>query len=342
MNIYPGACHIHSIHSDGTGSIEEIALAAKRAGLSWIIITDHNNMDAKEGYYEGVTVIVGEEISPDTENHYLALGIKEPISCNMPASEYIYQTKSQGGIGFVAHPDEQTNRQNSYPALRWTDWNLRGFDGIELWNYMSDWVDGYNAKDIAQSIKSLLFRNNVLTGPTPNTLKWWDELNNETAQIIPAIGGVDVHAMKFKKKFLEVEIFPYKDCFDTITNFLHFDEELPNNFQERKQAILHALKEGRNIIANRVWMSKDKIPLFLAQNASKKVFSGQKIELDEYTSLITKIPKRAEIRLFYDGQLIWNEDTNYLEFNKLDKGKYRLEIYYQNRPWIFTNPILIY
>lgn len=342
MNIYPGACHIHSIHSDGTGTVEEIALAAKRAGLSWIIITDHNNMDAQEGYYDGVTVITAEEISPDTENHYLAFGITEPISCNMEACDYIQQTKMQGGFGFVAHPDEKITRKNNYPALRWSDWNIRGFDGIEIWNYMSDWVDGYDCEDIAQSLKSLLFRNNVLTGPTKNTLKWWDKLNQEAPNIVPALGGVDVHAMKFKKKCFEVEIFPYKETFDTITNFLHFDFELPTDFNERKQAILQALKDGRNLIANRVWMGKDKIPLFFVQNNIGRVFSGQKIALDENTKIIVKLPKRAELKLFYDGQLIWNEENDYLEFDKLDKGKYRFEAYYQKRPWIFSNPIIIY
>ncbi len=39
-----GAIHIHTTHSDGTSTIKEIAKAAKKAGLEWIIITDHNNL----------------------------------------------------------------------------------------------------------------------------------------------------------------------------------------------------------------------------------------------------------------------------------------------------------
>ena len=105
---YLGAIHIHSIHSDGTGSIEEIALAAKNAGLSWIIVTDHNNMNAKEGLYHGVYVFVGQEISPKNGNHYIALNIKENISHDISPSEYIKKVEEQGGFGFVAHPDEKT------------------------------------------------------------------------------------------------------------------------------------------------------------------------------------------------------------------------------------------
>ena len=66
-----GAIHIHSVYSDGTGNIDLISKAAKKAGLDWIIVTDHNSFDIEEGIYNGVYVIKGEEISPKNENHYL-------------------------------------------------------------------------------------------------------------------------------------------------------------------------------------------------------------------------------------------------------------------------------
>ena len=42
MAVY-GAYHIHTLLSDGSGSVEEVAEAAARAGLSFVIITDHGN-----------------------------------------------------------------------------------------------------------------------------------------------------------------------------------------------------------------------------------------------------------------------------------------------------------
>jgi len=341
VHIYPGAIHIHSVHSDGTGTIEEIAAAAQKAGLSWIVVTDHNNLDGKEGMYNGVCVIVGEEISPDNDNHYIALDIKEPISPNMPPQKFIQEVKKQGGFGFVAHPDELVDRKNTYPALRWTDWSMRDFGGVEIWNYMSDWVDYYNAEDTFETLKAIFFRNNILNGPTQKTMHWWDTLNNETAEIIPAIGGVDVHAMEFKKSFLKLKIFPYKDTFDTIANFLHFEEELPADFEGKKRKILEALKSGKNLIANRAWADKCKYPVFCVQNEHKKAYSGGSIELDAYSKLLVKLPQPAEIKLFYDGQLVWQAQTHNLEFDKLDKGKYRIEAYFKTKPWIFSNPILI-
>ena len=61
---YKGCIHIHTINSDGTGTIEEISLAAKKAGLSWIIITDHNYFDFDEGIYNDVYVL---------KKHYLSI-----------------------------------------------------------------------------------------------------------------------------------------------------------------------------------------------------------------------------------------------------------------------------
>jgi predicted metal-dependent phosphoesterase TrpH len=91
-HIYRGALHIHTSYSDGTGSIAEIVAAAKKAGLSWIIITDHNNLDGlknnQEGWHDDIAVIIGEEISPDKSNHYLALNIKQPVSYEMEPENY--------------------------------------------------------------------------------------------------------------------------------------------------------------------------------------------------------------------------------------------------------------
>ncbi len=37
-----GNMHMHTLYSDGTATHREIAEAAARAGLDWIIVTDHN------------------------------------------------------------------------------------------------------------------------------------------------------------------------------------------------------------------------------------------------------------------------------------------------------------
>ena len=116
---YRGAIHIHSLNSDGSGDIETISRAAQKAGLSWIILTDHNYIDTEEGIYNNVYVLKGEEISPKNKNHYLALGINHKIEPDENPQIFIGEVREQNGIGFAAHPDEFSKRKNNYPPINW-------------------------------------------------------------------------------------------------------------------------------------------------------------------------------------------------------------------------------
>ncbi|MDD3013875.1 MAG: CehA/McbA family metallohydrolase [Candidatus Gastranaerophilales bacterium] len=338
--IYPGATHIHTKYSDGTGSIKEIVSAAKKAGLKWIIITDHNNLSGlknnDEGWHDGVAVIVGEEISPEHSDHYLAFGIKEEISPDIGPENYIKQVNEQGGLGFIAHPDESLTRKNHHPPLRWTDWEMTGFTGIEIWNHLSDLVDNYDPK------KALFWyfgRNQMLSGPTSKVLYWWDSLNNETDKIIPAIGGVDVHALDYGHCGINLKIFPYSESLKTVSNVLYHDNELSEDFSEAKLQILNALKYGNNIVVNRI-LDKS-YPRFYIENSQKKAYSGESINLDDSTRAVIEISRKAKIRLVYNGTVIIENDGNKLVFDNLKPGKYRVEVYFKNRPWIFANPICV-
>lgn len=342
--LYPGAIHIHSIHSDGTGTIEEIALAAKKAGLSWIIITDHNNMDGKEGIYHGVYVIVGEEITPETENHYIALDIESPISPELHVKEYIQEVKNQGGFGFIVHPDGEDCRKNNFLCLPWRDWKIKDFGGLEIWNYMSNWVDCYDDRNVFRRLYSFLFKNNILSGPTKKTLTWWDDLNNATEEIIPAIGGVDTHAFRIKIGFVTIKIFPYQTIFGTVTNFIHLERQLTEDFENSREIILQAVKTGKNLIMNRNWRCSwfnCKKPVFYIQNKDKKAYSGDSIEFDSHIKLVAELPLKGNIRVILNGKVILEKESRNIELDNLNKGKYRIEVYYKKRPWIFSNPIFI-
>ena len=301
--ISKGAFHLHSTYSDGTGTIKEIADDAKKSGLDWIIITDHNTLSGlhndEEGWYNGLAVIIGEEISPGSGNHYLSIGTKEEVSCKLSPQEFINKIKSLGGIGFIAHPDESVSRKNNYPPLRWTDWNIKGFDGIEIWNYMSDWVDNYDSR---LQLYHLLARHKILKGPTDNVLKWWDSLNNENTKIIPAVGSLDSHALKFGP----VKVFPYHDTFKTITNHIFLKKNLSLNFDKAKIQILEALKSGNNIIVNRILNKKNNINknnkinnnklCFSIINKKQKTFPGEKTNLESDSKLLIKLPQKLELK----------------------------------------------
>lgn len=335
---YLGAIHIHTLHSDGTGDINSIAKSAKKAGLSWIIITDHNNFDAQEGIINGIYLIKGEEISPDYGNHYLALGIDKLIHHSDNSQENIDAVKLNGGFGFSAHPDESDKRNNSYPPLKWTDKNIIP-DGVEIWNWFSQWGDNYDSRNIFGIIYSYLFRQKLVSKPYRTTLDWWDKLNQNKQQTVPAVGGIDAHAFKTSKYIIPVTVFPYEFSFKTIVNQIHLKEELSKDFEKAKEQILEALKNGNNIIAN-LSVSKD-IPKIYVTNNTAVIQSGESVKLDADTYINVECRKKTQITVVKDGIQINTKNTKNLKLKLTECGKYRVETEINSRGFAYSNPIIV-
>jgi len=136
MNEYIGSIHIHSVFSDGSGKADEIAAIASEVGLDFIALTDHNTLRAlEEGYekYYGNTLLIcGTEINDKhNKNHYLAFGINKSPSTRIPVKEYVRQVKEEGGIGFLAHPNEKRSSMKEHPPYPWLEWDTEDFTGIE-------------------------------------------------------------------------------------------------------------------------------------------------------------------------------------------------------------------
>ena len=342
--IYKGAIHIHTKLSDGTGDINSVVKAAKKAGLDWIIITDHNYYDKDEGIFNGIYVIKGEEISPQYNNHYLALGIKRQIEPDKDPQVYVDKVREQGGFGFSAHPDEgmyidddgsTCTRQNSHHCIPWTNKNIKP-DGIEIWNWFSNWADNLCDKSLYHLAYSYIHKHRIVKKPSRITLDWWDKLNNDAPDIVPAIGGVDAHALKFYKYIIPVTVFPYETCFSTVTNFVYLKENISKNFEIAKQQIFDAIKFGNNIIINR--QISQELPDIYITNSEGTYFAGENIKLDNECCLHFEANDMMETCLIYNGK----EETKYTSkkfIHPITKnGKYRLEVYYRGKGYLYTNP----
>ena len=344
---YKGAIHIHTKLSDGTGDIKTVVRAAKKAGLDWIIVTDHNHYDNQEGIIDGIYVIKGQEISPNRSNHYLTFGVNEMIEPEDNPQNYVNKVRELGGFGFAAHPDEGVNigengevipRKNSHHCIPWTDKNVIP-DGIEIWNWFSNWADNLDDSSLIKLAYAYFHKHKIVKNPSPLTLNWWDKLNNESENIIPALGGVDAHALKFYKYIIPVTVFPYETCFKTITNIISLNEKLSENFNIAKEQILGAVKSGRNTILNRNICSE--IPNIYVSNSQGSYSCGNNIELNKNCCLHFEANRDFKICLIYNGQEI--EKYTSCKFTKTitKSGKYRLEVYYNGRGYLYTNPFNI-
>jgi hypothetical protein len=342
-----GAIHMHSVFSDGSGEVEEIARYAEEIGLDYIILTDHNSLRAmKEGYegwYNNTLLLVGCEINDKhNENHYLAFGLNETFSTRIPAKEYVKKVKEAGAIGFIAHPFEKRKHMVEHPPYPWTEWDSEDFTGIEVWNHMSEWMENLTEQNKYQSFIHPL---RSVISPTKETLQKWDELNIKRKVV--GIGGVDAHAHKYNVLgFVEVEVFPYKVLFKSIRTHILIDEELPRREDDKslvkiKKIIYSALESGNCFLAND-YQTDSKGFRFFAEAGNKKFHMGETVEYSGNIKLNVLVPvQKAEIRLICNGKLVESEEGAGAKFIVNEPGAYRVEVYYNKKAWIYSNHIRI-
>ena len=134
---YRGDMHLHTVHSDGQRTPEELVAGARSAGLDFIVSTEHNTSSASGiwGRHASPELLIvdGEEIT--TRNgHYLALGLPagEWVDWRYRAADaaiarFLRQIHARGGLAVAAHP---------YCPFLGCSWRFGtdGLDAVEVWN----------------------------------------------------------------------------------------------------------------------------------------------------------------------------------------------------------------
>lgn len=341
---YSTVIHVHSNYSDGSGEIPEIARYAGEVGVDVVLMTDHNTLrplkDGLEGWYGSTLVLIGTEINDQkNHNHYLAFGIKNTFDNRLTAAEYVRKVKEEGGIGFIAHPFEKRNHMKEHPPFPWTDWSTDDYDGIEVWNHMSEWMEGLTEQNKYQRFVHPL---KTVEKPNDESIKIWDRKALERRVV--GIGGVDAHAYKQSMfGFFEIEIFPYKVLFKSVRTNIFTSEPLikeSSKLDYNKKLVYDALKSGRCYITN--FYHADARGFRFFAEADGKVFQmGEIIPEDiQKIRLRVKLPEIVtELRLIKNGEFIDSIISDEASWTINNKGVYRVEVYFDDKPWIYSNHI---
>ena len=344
--------HMHTVHSDGTGTHQEIADAAIKAGLDAVIVTDHNNLVLdEEGYYSigenKVLVLVGEEVHDrerdPQKNHMLVFGVnKELAGLAQNPQKLINVIKKSEGLSFLAHPTDPAAPLFNQGDYSWVDWEVTGFTGIELWNGFSEFKSLLKSKRAAIWFAYLPKR--IARGPLQQTLDIWDDLTTKGLKIV-AIGGSDAHAMAGKMGPFRRTVFPYLFHFRALNTHLILSSPLSGDLKNDRELIYSSLREGRG------WVGYD-LPhptqgfRFKATGMKQEAIMGDEISLSDGITLQITLPKSAECVLIRNGVPIktW-QNREACTYSVKEPGVYRVESYllYKGlrRGWIFSNPIYI-
>jgi hypothetical protein len=98
--------HVHTRYSeDGSTSLRDLLLYAKKQGLDGVAVTDHDTtLGARRlARQRQLLVIPGIEVS-SLNGHVLALNVTENIPPKMSLIETVEKIHKSGGIAVIAHP----------------------------------------------------------------------------------------------------------------------------------------------------------------------------------------------------------------------------------------------
>lgn len=343
---YVGNLHIHSTHSDGTATVEQIAAAARRARLSFVGINDHFSLKGlragEEGWRDGIAVLIGSELNEDY-NHYLAYGISEEIPNDTDNPQNVIEAVNrQGGIGFIAHPFELGSPlHDGGHAFNWTRWDVNGYAGMSIWNFSSTWKG--NARNYPQALYYYYNMRAPNLDPLPETIAKWDELL-KTRRVV-AIGGSDNHGATVKVLFglIRGKIFDYEYAFRAVNTHILLKDELPKDFDAAKQAIFDALRRGNCFVACGLFEDPRGFR-FYAETKNGIAGMGEEVSLADSPTLVVKSPARAHIRFIHSGRLAKEEFSFSSTFKPDSPGPVRAELHLahsrkKTRAWIYSNPL---
>jgi hypothetical protein len=331
-----GSFHIHSNRSDGSGSPDDVAAAAARAGLNFIIVTDHGDGTRKPDapqYRAGVLVIDAVELSTEA-GHYIAIGLAQaPYPLRGEARDVVADVRRLGGFGVVAHPD------SSKPSLRWRDWDV-DFDAMEWLNADTEWRDerrGLLVRALlrypfrpAETLASLLDRPDA-------TLTRWDALTQRRRVV--ALAGADAHARAgwmdddakgYRGWFLKIP--SYEASFRTFAMRVTLDRPLGTDAAADARLVIDALKKGE------VYTAVDAIasPAALEFAAVSRTLTAR-----------TNATSGGTIVLRKDGRIMAQRPLPALTIEAPGEGTYRVEVYLDaapgnpSIPWIVSNPVYL-
>ncbi len=134
LRLLKGDLHTHTFASDGVHSMHELAWKAKRNGLDFIAITDHNQMVSQAALpqLEGITLIPGVEWT-HYNGHANFLGVDKPFDgCfatnSLEETQKIFlSARERGALITINHPYEECCEFKF-------DLEKLPFDCLEIWN----------------------------------------------------------------------------------------------------------------------------------------------------------------------------------------------------------------
>jgi hypothetical protein len=311
--------HLHSTHSDGTGTVPQIIAAGQRAGVDAVLLTDHNTRAGAvhEGWHGSVLLLVGEEVTPGRSDHTLVFD----------------------GLSFAAHPFSTGSQRfrRFGDGMPHTGLAAPGLTGIELWSFVTD-----TAERVRSVREGLLFAAaplRVLDHPPPVNLLEWDRMC--LSRRVVALGGLDAHQIGVRfRGHVPLRLMGYARSFRQLRTHVLCSGPVSGSLGHDRSLVYEALGSGRCYIAVDALAPARGFSFWASDGAvigDEASFAGQ--------TLFASAPRPAELRLVKEGAVLASVQGPSLTWEAASPGVYRVEarLPYRGRAraWIVSNPIYL-
>jgi hypothetical protein len=346
-----GVFHVHTRRSDGTGTVDDVAAAAARAGLQFVILTDHGDGTRPPdppAYRSGVLVIDAVEIST-TGGHYAALGLaRTPYPLAGEPRDVAEDVRRLGGFGIATHPLSEKS------DLRWRDWGV-AVDAVEWLNGDSLWRDA-PASRLALAAWSYLVRPVASISrlyQRPAMLARWDGL--ERGRRVVALAGIDAHArLGFRdspepyENPIYLKVPSYAVAFDVASLRVRLGQSLTGHAPADAAAVVGAIRGGRvhSVVDG---LGRDAAFEFRAVSGSAAAGEGGQVPLTDPAVVRVRCnpPAGGWVVLYRNGAQVHRVQDQELIYASDLPGTYRAEVWVPAVgrggfvPWIVGNPIVV-
>lgn len=363
-NDYRAVLHAHAEDASHTGGTRpELLAAAKRAGVSVIMLTDHVRPerdfinDSWRGFHDGVLFIPGAE-----DQGFLSFPMKSIKGIDAGKREqYIETVRAGGGNIFLSHVEERF------------DWPTDQLDGLEIYNHHTDvktegafnlWLQGTLTDPVRlpQLVAALnefpeeVFgaqqdyltdiiakwdrdaQQHRLTGVAANdchhnqvfTVTAIDENTVEVGYITSKPTTTRITADKVRGVALLVkgrkpgELIAKLD-FDPYERSLRYVSTHILSHELSESSVRDALRQGHAFVAHD-WLCDSTGFAFVAMKGGKRAaVMGDEVKPGDALVLSAATPVKCAMKLIRNGEVIQATNANRLQFDVKATGVYRIE-----------------
>ncbi|MBN2432622.1 MAG: CIA30 family protein [Acidobacteria bacterium] len=331
------AFHVHSTMSDGHGTPEEIARAARVSGIGMVILADHGRPNpaaaAFRETFDGVTIIGGSEANLP-EGHLIGFGMTAVPPYWLPPwpPDALSDLTEWGGAGAVAYPEDA--------VFRWQYWEP-GFRPamLEVLNPSTVFrrLGGWEKTRLVAAFGLSEYAFLDFLAPPVAELARWDQLLADGP--VFALFGLNAHGGVHLGGGLRLPVPSYAALFNLWAVGLTESEADPEEALRRGEyfCCLRGAAEPARLCFDAVHGKR----VYPVGNWTVPAEASLRLDVavDGYTPRLVLRRDGRQIREIVDRELVVDRPT---------PGVYRAEIYLTDHPllapdvpWILTNPLRV-